>query len=236
MGIRNHRPDLNGVLVIDKPLGMSSARVVAQVRRQTGGAKVGHAGTLDPLATGVLVLCLGRATKSIDRFMSGAKRYTATIALDAFSATDDAEGERTPVDVHEPPPIDRVRAVVAERFIGEVMQTPPAFSAVKVDGQRAYRLARSGAAPVLKPRPVQIDAIDIVSYGFPQLIVDVSCGKGTYIRSLARDLGRALGTGGMLTGLVRTASDPFTLDDARALDALPERVEATDLIDLGGIG
>lgn len=227
MGVRNRRPDLNGVLVIDKPMGITSAGVVRRVRWLTSGAKVGHAGTLDPMATGVLVLCLGTATREIDRFMTGGKRYTAEVCLAAFSTTDDAEGELTRVDVREPPPRERIDGLLAARFTGEVMQTPPDFSAVKVGGERAYRVARAGGAPAVKPRPVRIHAIDVVEYAWPKLVVDVRCGKGTYIRSIARDLGRELGTGGMLTALRRTASEPFSEGDAMGLgDLTAELIES----------
>ncbi len=230
MGIKNHRPDLNGILVIDKPLGLSSAQVCARVRRHTEGAKVGHAGTLDPLATGVLVLCLGKATKSIEQLMATEKRYRTTIDLSAFSTTDDAEGERTSVQVDTPPPRAQIEQVLREQFAGEIMQTPPAFSAIKVDGKRAYKLARKGEAPELRARPVLIHAIDVLSYEWPLLELDIRCGKGTYIRSIARDLGKAIGTGGMLAALQRTAVGPYTIDNARALKDLPSPFEPEELL------
>lgn len=218
---RNHRPDLNGVLVIDKPLGMSSAAVCALVRRATGGAKVGHAGTLDPLATGVLVLCLGSATREASLIMGGLKRYTTTIDLGALSTTDDLEGEATPVEVATPPTRAGVDAAVAT-FLGSLMQAPPVYSAVHVNGERAYRTARrakreGGGIPERPPaRPVWIESIDVLAYDWPMLTLDIRCGKGTYIRSLARDLGEALGTGGRLVALRRTEVGPYTAD--RAID------------------
>ena len=262
---KNHRPDLNGLLVIDKPLGMSSAAVCRKVRYLGGGAKVGHAGTLDPLATGVLLVCLGAATKAIDALMATDKRYLADVDLSAFSTTDDMEGEATPVDVERPPSESAVREAVA-RFVGEIMQAPPAYSAVHVGGERAYKIARRAAAtasaarnaprdsvrarsgsdgskdlrpelalgaplgPELPPRPVHIHAIDILAYDFPNLRLDIRCGKGTYIRSLARDLGRALHTGGRLAALRRTAVGQFTVEHATPLDALPERIEPEHLL------
>ena len=221
MAIKNHRPDLNGILVIDKPLGMSSAQVCARVRRLTNGAKVGHAGTLDPLATGVLVLCLGNATKAIERLMATEKRYETTIDLSAFSTTDDAEGERTLIDGDQPPARAQIEQVLCDQFTGEIMQTPPAFSAIKVDGKRAYKMARAGTEPELRARPVLIHKITILTYAWPMLELDIRCGKGTYIRSIARELGRALGTGGMLAALRRTAVGTYTLEQARSLDDLP---------------
>jgi tRNA pseudouridine55 synthase len=229
MGIRNKRPDLNGVLVINKPLTWTSADVCRLIRRKTGGAKVGHGGTLDPLATGVLVVCLGRATKTIDEIMGAAKRYRADIDLSAFSTTDDAEGDCTPVAPPTAlPDKDQIRAAL-DAMTGTIMQRPPAFSAIKVDGKRAYKLARAGETVELKPRAVRIDGIEIVGYTWPTLTLDIRCGKGTYIRSIARDLGGALATGGMLAGLVRTEVGRFTLDTAVNPETLPDMFTPEDL-------
>jgi tRNA pseudouridine55 synthase len=225
MAVRNKRPDLNGVLLIDKPLHWTSADVVRKVRAASGGAKVGHAGTLDPLATGLLVLCLGRATKAIDRIMGGAKRYETTIDLSAFTATDDAEGGRELVEVLEPPTEVRIRGILSERMEGVVEQSPPAFSAIKVDGRRAYDLARAGRPQALAPRPVVIHGITITGYEWPLLDLEIHCGKGTYIRSIARDLGNALSTGGTLTMLRRTVVEPFELGAAMVVEDLPGRAE-----------
>lgn len=225
-----------GLLVIDKPLGRTSMHVCRVVRARlcAGGApkrvKVGHAGTLDPLATGVLVILVGKATKLCERVMAGEKRYAARVDLSAFSTTDDREGQREEADVPEPPLREDVEAACA-RFVGEVMQTPPAFSAMKVGGRRAYRLARDGQTPRLEPRPVVIHACDLVVYDWPIAELDVRCGKGTYIRSLARDLGRSLGTGGMLDALRRTAVGRFTIERAVTLDALPDVLTQEDLLD-----
>ena len=222
----NHRPDLNGLLVIDKPLGVTSFSVCRSVRRLTRGAKVGHAGALDPLATGVLVLALGRATKAIDQLMATNKRYLADLDLAAFSTTDDGEGEFSPVAVKPPPSQDAIeRAIVS--FVGTIDQQPPIFSAVHIDGERAHKLARKGKLVDRPPsRPVMIHSIDIVKYAWPALTLDICCGKGTYIRSLARDLGERLQTGGMLTALRRTAVGPYSIDDAIALDDLPDDMDA----------
>ncbi|XHC26468.1 MAG: tRNA pseudouridine(55) synthase TruB [Phycisphaerales bacterium] len=221
MGIRNKRPDLNGVLHIDKPLGWSSAKVCDLVRRLSGGAKVGHAGTLDPLATGVLVVCLGKATKRIPSFMDDTKAYRAEVDLSAFSTTDDAEGERTVVGVDHPVALETIQRVLGERFIGVVQQAPPRYSAVKIDGKRAYKLARAGEEFQTRTKLVRVDSVEIEAYDWPSLTLTIECGKGTYIRSIARDLGVALGTGGMLTGLVRTRVGAFDIRDAKSVEELP---------------
>jgi len=223
-----------GVLVIDKPRGPSSMDVIRIVRRKIGRrrSKVGHAGTLDPLASGVLVVCVGRAaTREIDRLMATEKRYRADLDLSAFSTTEDAEGERREVAPPEPEPDEAaIRHLLAERFTGRIEQRPPAFSAMKVGGRRAYALARAGAAPDLPARPVVIHAIEVVTWEWPRLVLDVRCGKGTYIRSLARDIGEALGTGGLLADLRRTAVGPFTIEEAVLPDALPEPLTGETLL------
>jgi tRNA pseudouridine55 synthase len=238
-GRKNLRPDLNGVLAIDKPYGMMSARVVGIVRKRTGGAKVGHAGTLDPLATGVLVLCLGKATKQIDSLMATEKEYLAEVDLSVLSPSDDLETEPAPVEVVRIPTLEELRAACA-RFVGEIDQRPPTYSAVHVDGQRAYDLARAGK---IDERPaakrVRVDSIEIVKYEWPLVTLDVQTGKGVYIRSLARDLGEALGCGGMLRNLRRTRVGEFRVEHAMTLDAMPERIEATDLhqhVQIGSTG
>jgi len=227
-----------GLLVIDKPLHRTSMHVCANVRARLrrGGSpkriKVGHGGTLDPLATGVLVVLIGKATKLQDRIMVGQKRYRAGIDLAHTSRTDDREG---PIEAIECDPVSEstIRAALP-RFIGTIMQRPPAYSAMKIAGRRAYTLARNTEdakdLPVLQPRPIRIDTIDIVSYEWPSLTLDISCGKGTYIRSLARDLGSAIGAGGMLASLVRTAVGPFSIEIARNLDDLPEALTQHDLM------
>lgn len=221
---------LHGILPVDKPLGISSMKAVAIVRRRAGGTRTGHAGTLDPLATGVLVLALGKCTKQIDSLMATEKRYLTTIDLTAFTTTDDVEGERTEVVPGTPgarlapPTRGEVERTLAERFTGTVMQRPPAFSAMKVGGRRAYALARKGEAPELAARPVTIHSVAVTAYEWPLLSLDVHCGKGTYVRSIARELGQALGTGGHCTMIRRTAVGEFTIDRAVPIDAVPERV------------
>lgn len=229
--MKNHRPDLNGLLILDKPLGWTSADCCRYLRKGTGGAKVGHAGTLDPLATGVLVLCFGRATKLIDSLMASEKRYLAEIDLSRTSPTDDLEAPTEPVAVGEPPSIDAIRAACAT-FVGRIMQAPPIYSAIWVDGKRSYNLARSGDAAVLPARPVDVHAITIVGYAWPIVTLDILCGKGTYIRSLARDLGRALSTGGVLTSLRRTASGEFRAEGARDPRTITEGLQQADLLDM----
>lgn len=217
---RNRRPDLNGVLLIDKPLGWTSFDVVRKVRAATGGAKVGHAGTLDPLASGLLILCLGKATKRIDQLMAGEKRYDAVVDLSGVTPTADLESSVEPVEVGTPPTQEAIERCLAERFIGEIQQAPPAHSAILVDGQRAYELARAGKLDALPTRPVLIHDITLLAYDWPRVQLSIRCGKGTYIRSLARDLGEALGTGGYLAALRRTMIGSRRVEDAIAPDAI----------------
>jgi tRNA pseudouridine55 synthase len=226
---RDSAAGLDGVLVIDKPPGLSSMAAVARIRRKAGGARTGHAGTLDPLATGVLVIAIGKATRIITQLMDTDKRYRTTIDLAAFTSTDDREGEREEVIVEAPPTRGQIEDALRE-FTGRIMQRPPAYSAMKVGGQRAYKLARRGKAVQLAPREVVIHHIATVSYTWPMLEIDVHCAKGTYIRSLARDIGAALGTGGHCASLVRTAVGPFTIEQALALDDAPDPLKPPDLI------
>ncbi|GAB4545224.1 MAG: tRNA pseudouridine(55) synthase TruB [Phycisphaerales bacterium] len=230
MGRTNHRPDLNGLLVLDKPLRATSAGICSMVRKRTRGAKVGHAGTLDPLATGVLLLCLGKATKLVERLMTGAKGYHATVDLAHTSVTDDLESIPDPAGVEQPPTSAAIETVLRERFTGEIQQAPPAHSAVHVEGKRAYELARAGRAVDMPTKTVVVHAIEVVSYAYPELVLHMRTGRGFYVRSLARDLGEALGTGGMLTTLRRTQVGPFTLDDARTPDAIGDEITADHLI------
>ncbi len=223
---------LEGLLVVDKPLGASSMDVVRRVRRAAGLGrrfKVGHAGTLDPLATGVVICCLGKATRLVEKLMGLTKVYQATIDLSAFTTTDDREGVRQEVAVEDPPDEAAVRAALA-RFVGLIEQRPPAFSAVHIDGQRAYKLARKGETPEMPARTVRIDAIDMHRYDWPLLDVTVTCGRGTYIRSLARDIGVVLGVGGHLAALRRTAVGPYTLERAVDFNRLEQPLRQEDLL------
>jgi tRNA pseudouridine55 synthase len=219
-----------GLVVVDKPGGLTSHDVVARVRRLAGTRRVGHAGTLDPMATGVLVLAINRATRLLGHLTLEDKRYDATIRLGASTTTDDAEGE-----VVESHPLgdltdDQVRTAL-EGFRGEIDQVPSSISAVKVGGKRAYALVRAGEKVDLPPRRVTIHALDITGLELPDVRISVHCSSGTYIRAIARDLGAALGVGGHLTALRRTSVGPFTLADAHTLDELTEHFAMTSIAD-----
>lgn len=223
-----------GLLVVDKPIGPSSMDVVRVVRRACGVKKVGHAGTLDPLASGVVVCLVGRAaTRLCDRLMAQPKVYQTTIDLAAFTDTDDAEAPPQPVAVDAPPDAAQVDRALGQ-FVGTIEQTPPAYSAVHVNGQRAYRLARKGERVDLPARIVRIEAIDRLAYDWPLLQLRITCGKGVYIRSLARQIGQALDTGGHLRALRRLAVGQFTVDQAVHLDRI-NRLGQADLIDLADL-
>lgn len=212
---------ISGWLAIDKPLGMSSAAAVAHVRRATGAAKVGHGGTLDPLASGVLPIALGEATKTVSYVMDGDKTYRWRVRWGQATSTDDREGEVTATSDRRPTTAEIEAAL--PRFVGDIEQVPPAFSAVKVDGRRAYALARAEQPVELKSRVVRVDRFALV--GQPDADhadFEVKCGKGTYIRSLARDLALALGTVGHVALLRRTGCGPFTESDAISLDKLDD--------------
>jgi tRNA pseudouridine55 synthase len=211
-------PTISGLLVIDKPSGMTSRSAVDRVQgwfpRRT---RIGHTGTLDPLATGVLVLCVGTATRLTEFVQAMPKTYRAGLLLGARSETDDLEGPMTSVEVERIPEAAQVHGAL-EAFIGEVDQVPPTYSAAKVTGRRAYELARKGRTVTLQPRKVTIYDIDILAFAFPRLEIEVRCGKGTYIRSVARDLGENLGCGALIETLRRTRVGPFQVEDAVALD------------------
>ncbi|MHA7813907.1 MAG: tRNA pseudouridine(55) synthase TruB [Phycisphaerales bacterium] len=225
---------IEGVITIDKPLGLSSMQVCAIVRGKlkAGGApkrvKVGHGGTLDPLASGVLVVLVGKATKRCDQVMGGIKHYETTIDLSRLSSTDDLEGDMTQVEVEREPTIEDAQRACA-LWTGTVMQIPPKYSAIKVNGKRAYAMARKGETVELKPRPVRIDSIRIIEYAWPMLTLDIACGKGTYIRSLGRDIGNAMGAGGVLTGLRRIRVGRFGIEDAVTLEELPDPMDPWSL-------
>jgi tRNA pseudouridine55 synthase len=227
---------LNGLLIIDKPESLTSMTVCRAVKRKliAGGAptrvKVGHGGTLDPLATGLMVVMVGRATKLCDAVMAGRKAYLAGIDLSRTSTTDDREGDLTEVVVSRTPTRGEVEQTAAG-FVGTIQQRPPAHSAIWVDGRRSYHLARAGKAEELPARPVVVHSLRVTAYDWPRLVIDVECGKGTYIRSLARDLGAALNCGGMLSSLRRTRVGRFTIDRAVPLDDLPAVLTQADLLD-----
>jgi len=210
---------VDGLLNVYKPVGLTSARALDQVRRITGERKSGHAGTLDPAAEGVLLICLGRGTKLVERLMDLPKVYRATARLDCVSRGFDSEKGVQPVSVARVPSEAEVRAALGA-LEGWIEQVPPAFSALKVCGVAAYKLARRGRFPELPPRRVHVYWIHVWRYAWPELNFEVACGRGTYIRALVRDLGVRLGTGGCLTGLVRRAVGPFHVASAWALGQL----------------
>ncbi|MEN3952154.1 tRNA pseudouridine(55) synthase TruB [Iodidimonas sp. SYSU 1G8] len=220
MGRRNKGRPITGWIVVDKPQGVTSAHAVARVKRMLDAAKVGHAGTLDPLATGVLPLALGDATKLVSYAMGGSKTYKFTVQWGEGRDTDDSEGAVTGTsDVR--PDAAAIEAVLPE-FTGLIQQKPPSYSAIKVDGERAYDLARDGAPPDLPPREVQVDRFSLLAAGADSADFEVDCGKGTYVRSLARDLGVRLGTFGHVTALRRTRVGPFHEADSFSLDKIGE--------------
>ncbi len=207
----------DGILILDKPSGLTSHDAVNHVRRATQIRQVGHAGTLDPLATGVLVMCLGQATRISEYLLGHDKAYRATIRLGLETNTYDADGEIVATrDVN----IDRAAVEHAlAQFVGEIEQIPPMYSAIKRDGQKLYELARQGIEIAREARTVVIRSIELREYRPPDATIDVRCSAGTYIRSIAHDLGAALGTGGHLIGLMRTAAGSFTIEQAITLPA-----------------
>ena len=218
-----------GLLNVNKPAGMTSRDVVNRVQRVTRSieadlpkkdrTKIGHAGTLDPLATGVLVVALGPATRLIEYVQRMPKRYTGTFLLGQESPTEDVEGEVTLLDRPPEPTLDELRRA-AEKLTGEIQQRPPAYSALKIKGRRAYNLARAGKEVDLQPRPITIYRLDVIDYAYPSMVLDVECGSGTYIRSLGRDLAESLGTGAVMSALERIAIGSFRVADAMSLDEL----------------
>jgi tRNA pseudouridine55 synthase len=222
-------PGFDGILVVAKSPGPTSHDVVALVRRLAATKRVGHGGTLDPFAAGVLPVFLGRATRVVEFHMGDRKTYRATVCFGASSTTDDLEGELTPADGPAPTE-DAVRAALPG-LTGTIKQRPPAYSAIKLDGRRAYAIARAGGSVELAEREITIHRLELLSWDAtdperPVAIFDVECSAGTYIRSLARDLGRGLGSGAYLGALTRTASGPFVLEDAHSLDSI--RAAAAD--------
>lgn len=213
---------MDGILVIDKPQGWTSFDVVAKIRNKLGAKKVGHTGTLDPMATGVLVLCLGKATKLAQTMTGYDKEYIAEITLAATSPTDDAEGEVQKNEAAKPVSDDELKAAL-KTFEGEIMQLPPKFSAKKIKGRRAYDMARKGQEVKLEPVPVKVHELELLEYAWPIARVRVLSGKGFYVRSLARDLGEKLGTGAYLSALRRTKVGDFDLSQATTIEAADEK-------------
>jgi tRNA pseudouridine55 synthase len=209
-------------VIANKPKGWTSHDVVAKVRRLAGQKRVGHAGTLDPMAEGVLPILLGRATRLADYIQLGRKTYVATVQLGTATDTDDAEGTviaQSPI----PPLSQHLLEQTLSAFRGEISQTPPQYSALKVGGQRAYAVARAGGEVALAARPVTIDDLQLQTWSATELILEVTCSKGTYIRALARDIAVALGTVGHLTKLIRTRVGPFRIEHALTPDELASR-------------
>ena len=229
---RSTRAEINGWVVLDKPVGMTSTHAVARLKRLFNAKKAGHAGTLDPLASGILPVAFGEATKTVPFVQEGEKAYRFTIAWGAESDSDDADGTITQRSELRPER-DAICAALPQ-FIGTIMQRPPSFSAIKLGGERAYDLARDGAPPDLAPRPVTIHSLELIAADRDQATFEARCGKGTYVRAVARDLGRVLGCYGHVAALRRTRVGPFSEADSvpltQLMEALPSdalrRVEA----------
>jgi tRNA pseudouridine55 synthase len=209
---------ISGWVVLDKPYDMTSTQAVGKVRWLFGAAKAGHAGTLDPLATGILPIALGEATKAVPQVQDGTKVYRFAIKWGSATTTDDAEG--SVVATSDVRPERAALEAVLPRFTGTILQRPPIYSALKVDGERAYDLARAGEAVELQPREIDVDAITLIEHGGEQSTLEVTCGKGTYVRSLARDIAEALDTRGHVSLLHRAAVGPFHDGDALTIDQL----------------
>jgi tRNA pseudouridine55 synthase len=225
---RSNKRAISGWIVLNKPYDFTSTQAVGKVRWLLSAAKAGHAGTLDPLATGILPIALGEATKAVPQVQEGTKVYRFTVGWGKATSTDDTEGEV--IATSDVRPEQEALEAVLPRFTGTIMQRPPAFSAIKVDGERAYDLARAGETVELAARPIDIDAIALVSHGADESVLEVTCGKGTYVRSLARDIAEALGTVGHVTKLHRAAVGPFSDAGAVTLEEL-EAAAAGDMRD-----
>jgi tRNA pseudouridine55 synthase len=222
---KREKRDVHGWLVLDKPVGMTSTHAVSVVKRAFQAKRAGHAGTLDPLASGLLPIALGEATKTVPFVMEGRKTYQFTVRWGEERDTDDAEGPLT-ASSEERPAAEAIRALIP-RFCGRIEQVPPRFSAVKIEGERAYDLARDGERVELAPRPVEIHRLELVASPDPDhAVFSAECGKGTYVRALARDMGRTLGCLGHVAALRRTAVGPFLEEIAASLDAV-QRIEQT---------
>ena len=215
---RSKRVEINGWLILDKPDGVTSTHAVSRLTRIFNARKAGHAGTLDPLASGILPVAFGEATKTVPFVQDGEKAYRFTVRWGAETDSDDSEGAITRTSEERPAP-DQIVALLP-RFIGTIMQTPPAYSAIKINGERAYDLARDGEEVNLAPRPVTIHALDLVRADENEAVLEAQCGKGTYVRAIARDLGRLLGCFGHVVALRRTRVGPFTEEDAVSLPEL----------------
>ena len=217
---------VSGVLVVDKPIGLTSHDVVQIIRRGTGIRRAGHTGTLDPRASGVLVILIGPAVRLSEYVSASDKRYQATIRLGSSTDTFDAEGVVTSSTNSWNNVSEEQFDEILQRFVGEIEQVPPPYSAVKVKGKKAYEMAREGEEVELEPRKINVYSLEILEWAPPEVVVDVYCSSGTYVRSLANDLGSELGCGAHLIGLRRTKSGKFTLRDAVPLRRLQEAFNA----------
>lgn len=224
-------PTPNGLLNLYKPVGKSSANYVYRLRRVFGLRKVGHAGTLDPFADGVLVACIGRGTKLVERLMNLPKRYRTTLRLGVTNTTYDTEKPFDPVPGATAPDRSAIEAALAS-MTGLVQQVPPAFSAVRIAGVQSYKLAARGTPAPREPKEVRIDRIDILAYDYPTLTLDILCGRGTYIRAIARDLGRTLACGACCETLQRTAVGPFRVEESVDLQTAPPDAVRAALVPL----
>ncbi len=213
---------INGILVINKPKDWTSFDVVAKIRNKLNVKKVGHTGTLDPQATGVLVLCIGKGTKLVQNLTGLDKEYLCEMTFGATSTTDDAEGELSPIEGAAEVPLTEIENILKE-FTGTFDQMPPQFSAKKINGKRAYKMARKGEKVELKAVPVTVNTMELLDYKWPKLKIKINCSKGFYVRSLARDIGEKLGVGGYLSGLERTKVGHFSIERAVTIEKADEK-------------
>lgn len=219
---------VSGVLVVDKPIGLTSHDVVQVIRRGTGIRRAGHTGTLDPRASGVLVVLVGPAVRLSEYVSASDKRYQATLRLGSSTDTYDADGTVTSPTVAVDNITEELFETTLQTFVGSIEQVPPPYSAVKVKGRKAYEMAREGEEVDLAPRTINVYSLDVLEWASPEVVIDVYCSSGTYVRSLANDLGQQLGCGAHLIGLRRTKSGRFTLRDAVPLRRLQEAFDAGD--------
>ena len=220
---KSKKRPISGWVVLNKPYDFTSTQAVGKVRWLFAAAKAGHAGTLDPLATGILPIALGEATKAVPQVQDGTKVYRFSIVWGSATTTDDTEGEV--IATSDVRPDQAALEAVLPQFTGTIMQRPPIFSALKIDGERAYDLARAGEVVELQPRPIDVDAIELIEHGAEKTILEVTCGKGTYVRSLARDIAEVLGTRGHVGSLHRAAVGPFSDEDAITIEELEAALE-----------
>lgn len=219
---------LNGLLLVDKPVGISSFDVIRVLRRRTGVRKIGHAGTLDPLASGLMLMLFGTACKQAEKLTKLDKRYTAQITLGSNSSTGDGEGEKIAVS-DRIPEVAEIEAALT-RLTGEITQTPSMYSAIKINGKEAYKRARAGETVVMPSRQVTVYESVHINYEYPVIELESKVSSGTYIRTLAEDIGKILGTGAYLSGLVRTGVDSYKLTEASQLDAMTAETAAAAML------